>query len=91
MEAVKRRRPELEAAGVAHVYLFGSVLHGDASADSDVDLLFDQNLEKFGLVEYARLKRIANETLPFDVDFIERSCLDPKVSARVVPEAVQIF
>jgi predicted nucleotidyltransferase len=88
---VRRRQPALEAEGVTHVYLFGSVLHGDAGPASDVDLLFEHKLEDFGLVEYARLKRIAGELLPYPVDFIERSCLDPRVGERVLPEALKIF
>ncbi len=82
---------KLQAVGVAHVYLFGSVLHGNAGESSDVDLLFDQNLPSFGLIEYARLKRLASELLPFPVDFVERSCLDPDVGKRVLPEALQVF
>ena len=88
---VRRNRAALEAEGVTHVYLFGSVLHGEAGPESDVDLLFEHSLEDFGLIEYAHLKRIAGELLPFPVDFIERTCLDPKVSARVLPEALKIF
>ena len=77
--------------GIAHVYLFGSVLHGEATEGSDVDLLFDRRKGKFGLIEYARLKRLTNEILPFEVDLVERSCLDSEVGERVLPEALRVF
>lgn len=34
-------RARLEALGVTHVYLFGSVARDDARADSDVDVMVD--------------------------------------------------
>lgn len=34
-------RPRLEALGVVHAYLFGSVARGTAGPDSDVDVMVD--------------------------------------------------
>jgi predicted nucleotidyltransferase len=45
---LREHQPELEAAGLAHLRLFGSVARGDHRADSDVDLLFDYD-ESSGL------------------------------------------
>jgi len=53
--------------------------------------LFDRSLPAFGLVDNARLKRVAKEVLRFRADFVECSCLDPCVNDRVLPEAEQIF
>ena len=84
-------RPRLTAEGIARLYLFGSMLRDEATAESDIDLLFDHGLAHFGLIEYARLKRLAADLLGHEVDLIERSCLDPLLRARVEAEARRIF
>jgi predicted nucleotidyltransferase len=93
-EVVARLRalkPRLNAEGIEHLYLFGSVLHDEASLESDVDLFFDHSLPQFGLLDYVHLKNIANELMGRRVDLIERSCLHPKIRARVEAEALRVF
>jgi uncharacterized protein len=89
--AIRAAEPAFRARGVTHVWLFGSVARGDAGPESDVDLFFEHEIERFGLVGYSGLKRLANEILPFDVDFIERGCLDRRIRARVEAMAEQVF
>ena len=84
-------RPRLNAEGIARLYLFGSVLFDEAGSESDVDLFFDHDLPKFGILEYVHLKDITNELMGWRVDLIERSCLHPKLRARIEAEAVCIF
>ena len=84
-------QPQLTAEGIARLYLFGSVLHDEAGEESDVDLFFDHNLPSFGLLEYAHLKDVASSLMGEKVDLIERSCLHPKLRARVEAEALRIF
>ncbi len=38
---LRAHEPELKAAGLLHLRLFGSVARGDNTPDSDVDILFD--------------------------------------------------
>lgn len=91
IETIRALRPAFEAEGVTHIWLFGSVARGEAGPESDVDLFFDHNLKKFGLIEYSGLKLFAEDHLPFRVDFIERSCLHPAIRARAEAGAVQVF
>ena len=84
-------QPRLNAEGIARLYLFGSVLHDEAGPKSDVDLFFDHDLPKFGLFDYVHLKELANDLLGVRVDLIERSCLHPKIRARVEGQALRIF
>jgi predicted nucleotidyltransferase len=88
---IKRHRATLEAAGVRHVFVFGSVARGTAGTASDVDLIFDQDIPGFNLFDYSGLKLLAQDLLPFEVDFIERSCLHPAVRARAEADAIQVF
>ena len=39
IETLRRHEPELRAAGIVHLRLFGSVARGEESAQSDVDLM----------------------------------------------------
>jgi Predicted nucleotidyltransferases len=41
IDRLHQSRSRLEALGVVHAYLFGSVAHGTAGPDSDVDLMVD--------------------------------------------------
>lgn len=36
---LRQHAPELKAAGVVHLRVFGSVVRGETSAESDIDLL----------------------------------------------------
>jgi uncharacterized protein len=40
---LRAHEPELRAAGISHLSLFGSVARGDAGPDSDVDLAVELN------------------------------------------------
>ncbi|MGH8325220.1 MAG: nucleotidyltransferase family protein [Steroidobacteraceae bacterium] len=54
LQALRAIEPELQAAGVRHVSLFGSVARGEDRVDSDVDLALD----------------LAPDTLPTDFQFV---------------------
>jgi predicted nucleotidyltransferase len=41
IETLRLHEPELRAAGIVHLRLFGSVARGEASPESDVDLMAD--------------------------------------------------
>ena len=84
-------RPALQAEGVTHVWLFGSVARDEATASSDVDLFFEHDIEQFGVLEYVGLKQMADDLLPFRVDFIARSALHPALRAGIEAHAEQVF
>ena len=88
---IRTRRAAFEAAGVRHVWLFGSTVRGTASQGSDVDLYFEPGPAPFGLVDYARARAVAAETLPFPVDLVLREALHPAIRPRIEAEAVPIF
>ena len=53
---LKGHEAELKRLGVEHLYLFGSIARGDATDGSDVDLFFDYEKGKFGLLELLDVK-----------------------------------
>jgi predicted nucleotidyltransferase len=91
-EQVRRRlseaRPELGAMGVRSLDLFGSVARGEASPDSDVDLLveFDRPI---GLFHFFRVQHRLEEILGARVDLVMRDAVKPQLRNRILAEAVR--
>ena len=91
LRALLKARPQLQAEGVTHVWLFGSVARDEATEASDVDLFFDHDIPRFGVLEYVGLKQTAQEALPFKVDFIARSSLHRDLRPAIEASAEQVF
>jgi len=66
---LKSRRRQLKKYGIHSLSVFGSVARGQASKNSDVDILVD--FEKpVGLFEYARLKMYLEGVLGRELDLV---------------------
>ena len=89
---LREHEPELKAAGVTRLALFGSVARGDASAQSDVDLMaeFDSGRE-FSLLDRVRLENRLADLLGVPVDLTPANSLKEGVRERAVREAVLAF
>jgi len=82
----------LKAAGVAQVSLFGSVLHGGAGPDSDVDLLLDlADGAQLSLLDRLVLRDMIADAIGRSVDLIPRKALIEDIRAEVEREAVPIL
>jgi len=81
---LRTREPELRAAGILWLSVFGSVARGDQSPNSDIDLLaaFDKT---------RRLELRLAELLGQRVDLVEEGTLKPRVERMVQAEAVRAF
>ncbi len=92
IETLRRHEPELKAAGIAHLRLFGSFARGEASARSDVDLIADfdrsKRLTLFGM---ARLENRLSDLLGAQVDLSPADTMKERVRARALREAVHAF
>jgi predicted nucleotidyltransferase len=88
---LKQSEPLLKEAGVTHLYLFGSTVRNEARPDSDVDLFFDYEREKFGLFELMRVKELAADSLGTKTDMIPRESLHHVLRQRIEASAVQVF
>jgi uncharacterized protein len=86
--------PELKAAGIAALYLFGSQGRGDAHEGSDIDLAFDVAEDadtRFSLIDQARIQLRLEKLLDAHVDFVSRAAMRPRMRARVEAEMVRIL
>ena len=74
--------------GVEDVRVFGSVVRGEASADSDIDLLLNVRNAKF--FDMLHFKYAAEELLGRKVDVVSDNALNPKIAEFVLSEAIPL-
>jgi len=84
--------PELKAAGIARLSLFGSVARGDASSESDVDLIAELDASRqFSLLEMVNLENRLAGILGGRVHLTSAKGLKDHIRERVTHEAVLAF
>jgi len=74
---------------VLNVRVFGSVVHGDDTEESDLDLLVDPTSETT-LMDIARIQLEVARLLNVGVDVLTPNALPEKFRAQVVTEAVAV-
>ena len=92
-DALERHRADIrrivQANRARNPRVFGSVLHGDDTEDSDLDLLVDPT-EQTSLFDIARLAIALEELLGVTVDIVTPDGLRPRIQETVLREAVPI-
>lgn len=83
-------REELAQLGGHHLAIFGSTARGEATEDSDVDILVDFDSRK-GLFGFADLKLYLEEILGCHVDLVTKRALHPALKTRILSELKEIF
>jgi predicted nucleotidyltransferase len=86
-ELAAKIRPILDEHGVQRAALYGSVVRGEASEGSDVDLLVELPEEK-SLLDLVALKRDLEQAVGREVDVAEYGSLHPLVQDTVDREQV---
>lgn len=89
---LRAHEPELKAAGVVRLSLFGSPARGAAGAESDIDLLaaFDATRAP-SLLDVIRIENQLADLLGQPVDLIEEGTLKLRLRQNVDREAVRAF
>jgi predicted nucleotidyltransferase len=85
-------KDDLDARGILHVWVYGSVARGDQREDSDVDLVVEINpAAEMSLTGFARLQRDLTDALQRTADLTEWHLLtdDGRETAR--KDAVEVF
>jgi predicted nucleotidyltransferase len=90
--ALGAHEPELKAAGVVRLSLFGSTARDAAGPESDIDLLaaFDE-ARPLSLLDVIRIENQLADLLGQPIDLIEEGTLKPRVRQNVDREAVPAF
>jgi uncharacterized protein len=74
---------------VLNVRVFGSVLHGDDTEESDLDLLVDPTSQTT-LMDIAKIQLEIGRLLNISVDVLTPNALPEKFRAQVMTEAVAV-
>ncbi|MGC9946728.1 MAG: nucleotidyltransferase domain-containing protein [Bryobacteraceae bacterium] len=89
---LREHAPELNAAGIVHLGVHGSVARGDATPSSDVDLIaeFDQS-KRLSLIGRVHLENLLADILGVKADLADRAMLRPEVLERARQESILVF
>ncbi len=81
---LRAHEPELRAAGIKRLSLFGSVARGDHEADSDVDLAVEfEPSARMDLFRLAGLERRIHDLLGRAVDLVPEPVKKPRLRANI--------
>ena len=89
---LREHEPELRAAGVVRLSLFGSTARNEARPESDIDLLaaFD-DAQSLSLLDMIGIENRLADLLGGPVDLIEEGTLRPRASQSVSREVMRAF
>ena len=78
--------------GVQEIGVFGSIVRGEDTPLSDVDLLFDigRNRETFSLFDMADMKSYLENLLGKSVDVVDKINIRPLLKERILKETIII-
>ena len=82
---------EIRALGVRRLALFGSVLRGEARADSDVDFLVQFHPNAKSLARFLALSELLEACLDHRVDLLTTEALSPFIGPHIIAEAVDVL
>lgn len=89
---LREHEPELRAAGIVHLRLFGSVARGEASGNSDIDLMADfDKSRRLTLVKVGSLQSRLTDLLGVNVDLSSSEWMKEPVRSTALREAVLAF
>lgn len=92
IEKLRYHEPELKAAGIVHLRVFGSVARDDSSIDSDIDLLaeFDKST-RLTLVKVGSIQNRLTRLLGAKVDLSSSEWMREPIKSKAFREAVLAF
>jgi uncharacterized protein len=92
VEKLRHHEPELKAAGILHLRVFGSVARDEATSISDVDLLADFDKSKrLTLVKVGSLQNRLSNLLGARVDLSSTDWMREPVKSKALREAKIAF
>ena len=91
IEEIKRKiLPILKKYGVTKAGIFGSVVRGEETRESDMDILVEINT-RMSLLDFVGLKLELEDALGIPVDLGEYSAIKPIVKEQILSEEVAIL
>ena len=89
---LRKHQPELNAAGITHLRIFGSVARGEASPQSDIDLLADfASPTRLTLLTVSRLQNRLTDLLGAEVDLSSPGWMRDPARTQALEESIVAF
>ena len=82
--------PVLRRHGVTRAGLFGSVARGEATPESDVDILVELDAEA-SLLDFIGVKLDLEDVLEQRVDLVQYDAIKPRLRDRILSEEVPLL
>lgn len=93
-ELLEEKRQEIldlaDKHGAFNVRVFGSVVRGEDTPDSDIDFLIDYDLQRISSWFPVRLIRDLEALLNHPVDVVTEDGLKPRIYQEILSEAVKL-
>ncbi len=90
LDILRQHRSEFRTQyAVRSLGVFGSYVRGEASGDSDLDLLVEYD-EPPSLFKFMRLQRRLSDLLGIPVDLVMKSALRPAIGDAILAEVVPV-
>jgi predicted nucleotidyltransferase len=92
LRTLRAHRVALEGMGVVHAGIFGSVARGEASPESDLDVLVVLDDSKVVTIyDYCGVRLAISDLFGGKADVVERKALRPRLKDRIIAEVVDAF
>ena len=90
-EGIRERiLPVLRQHGVKRAGIFGSVARGEATPESDVDILVELD-QQASLLDFIGIKLDLEDVLSRRVDLVEYAAIKPRLRDRILREQVPVL
>ncbi len=90
VEIQEKILPVLQRHGIKRAGIFGSVARGEASPESDVDVLVELDRQA-SLLDFIGIKLDLEDVLGRSVDLVEYAAIKPRLRDRMLCEEVPIL
>jgi hypothetical protein len=88
-QILHKHQTDLDQFAVKSLAVFGSVARGEATENSDIDLLVEF-IRPIGLFEFIRLKNYLETLIGFKVDLVTPDAIRPAMRNSILSEAVYV-
>jgi len=89
-EIKKKIIPVLQRYQVQKASIFGSIVRGEDTPESDIDILVELN-DNLSLLDFVSLKLELEEALQKRVDLVEKKTLKETIKDEILAQEVQVW